>query len=383
MTQFNDYSYLNHPFNFASSSNLFIFIFMNRKKTKVAIVFNEAQPDFYVKSIEHEIKELDFIPYFEVEELTPIEEYELMAEKLSKTGLEAYSLNIFDDLGVLIKDIKKNSPDVIFNFMELYKENSRLEMNIVGMLELLGVPYTGAPPMALSNCQSKVLAKRILNSHGINTARFMLIKKAAKRYNHNLNYPLIVKPAYEDASVGIENNSIVQDAGSLRERVDYILSIFQQPALVEEFIDGRELNVAVLGDKDPAALPISEIDFSEMPEHLYNIVSYQAKWDPNHEAYHKTIPSCPAELPGRIEKKAKEIAVEAFKIMGCRDYARIDMRLSGDNKLYVLEVNPNPDLTESAGFMRSAEAAGYTYVKTLKKIIGFARERGRLNGTIN
>lgn len=355
---------------------------MSKRKTKVAIVFNEAQPDFYVKSVEHEIKELDFIPYFEVEELTPIEEYELMADKLSKTGLEAYPLNIFDDINILIKDINKNKPDVIFNFMELYKENSRLEMNIVGMLELLGVPYTGAPPMALANCQSKVLAKRILNSHYISTARFILIKKQAKRYNHKLNYPLIIKPAYEDASVGIENSSIVQDAKNLHERVDYILTVFQQPALVEEFIDGRELNVAVLGDKEPVALPISEIDFSEMPDHLYNIVSYQAKWDPNHESYHKTIPSCPAKLPKRIEKKAKEIAVDAFKIMGCRDYARIDMRLSRDNKLYVLEVNPNPDLTESAGFMRSAEAAGYNYVKTLKKIIGFARKRGKTNGTL-
>jgi D-alanine-D-alanine ligase len=356
---------------------------MSRRKTRVAIVFNEAQPDFYVKSVEHEIKELDFIPYFEVEELTPIEEYELMAQKLTRAGFEAYPLNIFDKLGTLFKDFNKNKPDVIFNFMELFKENSRLEMNLVGILELMGIPYTGAPPMALANCQSKVLAKRILNSYGIRTARFTLIKKALRHYKHDLKYPLIIKPAYEDASVGIENNSIVEDDRSLRERVNYMLSVFQQPALVEEYIEGRELNVAVLGDKDPAALPISEIDFSQMPDHLYNIVSYQAKWDPNHEAYHKTIPSCPAKLPKRIEKKAKQIAVRAFKIMGCRDYARVDMRLSKDNKLYVLEVNPNPDLTESAGFMRSAEAAGYTYVRTLKKIISFAIERGKWNNTLN
>jgi D-alanine-D-alanine ligase len=356
---------------------------MSKRKTKVAIVFNEAQPDFYVKSVEHEIKELDFIPYFEVEELTPIEEYELMAEKLSQNGFEAYPLNISDDLRILVKDVKKNNPDVIFNFMELYEENARLEMNIVGILELLGIPYTGAPPMALSNCQSKVLAKRILNSYGIRTARYTLIKMQSKHYNHDLKYPLIVKPAYEDASVGIENKSIVEDAKSLRERVNYTLSFFQQPALVEEYIEGRELNVAVLGDNDPSALPISEIDFSQMPDHLYNIVSYQAKWDPNHEAYHKTIPSCPAKLPKRIEKKAKQIAVDVFKIMGCRDYARIDMRLSADNKLYVLEVNPNPDLTESAGFMRSAEAAGYSYIQTLKKIIDLALKRGRLSGNSN
>ncbi len=381
--QFNEYITLNHYHNFVRRPFLFIFIFMSKRKTKVAIVFNEAQPDYYVKSVEHEIKELDFIPYFEVEELTPIEEYELMAEKLTKTGFEAYPLNIFDDIRILLKDLNSNKPDVIFNFMELYKENSRLEMNIVGMLELLGIPYTGAPPMALANCQSKVLAKRILNSYGIRTAKFILIKKAQRSYKHNLRYPLIIKPAFEDASVGIENKSIVTDSRSLKDRVNYVLSVFQQPALVEEFIEGRELNVAVMGDQEARALPISEIDFSEMPDHLYNIVSYEAKWDPNHEAYHKTIPNCPAKLPKKIENKAKEIAVAAFKIMSCRDYARVDMRLSKDNELFVLEVNPNPDLTQSAGFMRSAEAAGYSYVRALQKIIGLAKKRGKLAGSIN
>jgi D-alanine-D-alanine ligase len=175
--------------------------------------------------------------------------------------------------------------------------------------------------------------------------------------------------------VGIENDSIVENVVKLKERTEYILKYFAQPVLIEEFIEGRELNVAIIGDKNPEALPISEIDFTEMPDHLHNIVSYQAKWDPHHESYHKTIPVCPAKLPKKIEKKAKEIALKAFKAMGCRDYARVDMRLSKDNNLYVLEVNPNPDLTESAGFMRSAEASGLSYINTLKKIINLAMER--------
>ncbi len=354
--------------------SLFLFLVM-KKKLKVAVVFNEAHPDFYIKSVEHELKELDFVPYFEVEEQTPIEEYELLARRLSKSGVDAYPLNVKDDLQLLLRNLQKNKPDVIFNFVELFKDNSRLEMNFVGVYELLGVPYTGAPPMALANCQNKVLAKRLLNSIGIRTPRYIFIKNKKKKYNHGLNFPLIVKPAYEDASVGIENDSIVENAKQLVERVNYVLDYFLQPALVEEFIEGRELNVAVLGDDAPVVLPISEIDFGLMPDHLYNIVSYQAKWDPMHEAYHKTIPSCPAKLPKKIEKKANEIALQAFKIMGCRDYARVDMRLDKNNNLFVLEVNPNPDLTESAGFMRSAEAAGYSYVQTLKKIINFTWNR--------
>ena len=352
---------------------------MDEKLLKVAIVFNEASPEMYVKTDEHELNDLDFIPYFEVDELTPIEEYEVLAKKLSQAGCKAYTLNIKDDLDAILNDIKKNKPDVIFNFMEIYEDDARLEMNIVGFLELLGIPYTGVPAMALTNCQNKILAKRILNSVGIRTPKFVVIKEAKKNYKHNLKFPLIVKPAYEDASVGIEEESIVQNEKELNERIAYVLHYFLQPALIEEFIEGRELNVAVLGDKKPRALPISEIDFTEMPDYLHNIVSYQAKWEPKHEAYHKTIPNCPADLPKRIEKQAKEIAVKAFKIMQCRDYARVDMRLSKDKKLYVLEVNPNPDLTEGAGFMRSAGAAGYSYGKALKKIVELAWARRNNN----
>ncbi len=340
---------------------------MPGKKIKVAIVFNEPHPELYIKPGELDEKKLDFVPYFEVENITPIEEYDLMAQKLKKNGVNAYTLNIKDDIVSLLRDLKKNKPDIVFNFVEIYKEDSRNEMNIVGLLELLKVPFTGAPPMALANCQSKIFTKRLLNAIGIKTPRFIILKKIPKTYRHRLKYPMIVKPAYEDASVGIENESIVENVEKLKERTEYIFKYFEQPALIEEFIEGRELNLAVLGDLEPVALPISEIDFTEMPDHLHNIVSYQAKWDPHHEAYHKTIPICPAILPKRIEKRAKEIALKAFKAMGCRDYARVDMRLSKDNLLYVLEVNPNPDLTEGAGFMRSAETSGLSYVETLKE----------------
>jgi D-alanine-D-alanine ligase len=350
-----------------------------KKKLKVAVVFNEANPEFYAKPTDEAPVEMNFIPYFEVDDLTPIEEYELLAEKLAGEGFDVYVLNIMDDIQLLLDNLKENKPDVIFNFIELYKENARLEMNIVGIFEILGIPYTGAPPMALANCQNKLLAKKLLSAAAIQSPSSKIFTRQADSYDHNLNFPLIVKPAYEDASVGIENDSIVLNNKQLKERIDYVFFNLTQPALVEEFIDGRELNVAVIGDLRPRALPISEIDFSEMPRHLYNIVSYQAKWDPKHEAYHKTIPICPAELPPSIAKEAKSIALKAFQLMGARDYARIDIRLSKKNKLYVLEVNPNPDLTEGAGFMRSAEAAGYSYTKALKKIVELAHERGKRN----
>jgi D-alanine-D-alanine ligase len=348
---------------------------MRRPKIKVAVVYNESQPEMYKKSAETEVKEPHFKTYFEVDKTTPMEEYDYIAKKLVTVGFNAYTLNVKDNLELMLKNLKDEKPDVIFNFVEIYKDNPRLEMNIVGLFELMEIPYTGAPSMGLANCQNKILAKRILSAAGLRIPQFFIIYAKTTRYTHKLNYPLLVKPAFEDASVGIENESIVYNSKQLKKRIEYVLKQFNQPALVEEFIEGRELNVAIMGDKRLRVLPISEIDFSTMPDHLHNIVSYQAKWDPNHESYHKTIPICPAPLSQSIEKRAKEAAFKAFKVMGCRDYARVDIRLSKDNKVYVLEVNPNPDITEGAGFMRSAEHSGLTYAQALKRIVKYALGR--------
>ncbi|MCW9095495.1 MAG: ATP-grasp domain-containing protein [Ignavibacteriaceae bacterium] len=349
---------------------------MRRVKIKVAVVYNEPEPEMYLKPPEKtENGSSDFVPYFEVDKTTPMEEYDYVVQRLKNVGLDAFTLNIKDNLQLLLSTLEEKKPDVIFNFVEIYKDNPRYEMNVVGMYELLGIPYTGAPALSLANCQNKILAKRLLSSSGIRIPKFFIVTEKSSRYTHKLKYPFLVKPPFEDASVGIENESIVTNSKQLRERIDYVLKYFAPPVLVEEFIEGRELNVAVMGDRRLRVLPISEIDFSEMPDHLHNIVSYQAKWDPHHESYHKTIPICPAPLPKNIERKAKEIAFKAFKVMGCRDYARVDMRLSKENKLYVLEVNPNPDLTEGAGFMRSAEHAGMTYGQALKRIVKYALSR--------
>jgi D-alanine-D-alanine ligase len=343
---------------------------------KVAVIFNEAYPEIEDQYSTEYPKDLGFKPYFDLDECDPIAEYESIAAHLRKTGYEAYILNILDDVNIFLEDIKKNKPDVIFNFVEIYNDIAELEMGFAGLMELLDLPYTGAPPMALGTCQSKYLTKGILSAIGVRVAKSNFLKKPKKIYRLDLEYPIIVKPSLEDASVGIDIGAVVTNYNELRDRINYIFKEFEQPVLVEEYIAGRELNVAVLGDKNPKVLPISEIDFSKMPVHLHNIVSYQAKWEPLHEAYHKTIPRCPAKLPKKIEAEAKEIALKAFKAMGCRDYCRVDMRLSKDKKLYVLEVNPNPDLTEDAGFMRSMRHAGYSYKRALKTIVDLAAARG-------
>ncbi len=342
---------------------------------KVAVLFNDSTLEMPAQSQSQKDSDLGFEPYFAISKLDPLDDFRDIVNALNKSGYEAYLLNIKDDINLFMDDYLTNKPNVIFNLVELYKDNPKLELSFAGILELLKVPFTGASPLALGTCQNKTLTKRILKKAGIRTPDFRFIEKKEKIYRHGLNYPLIVKPAFEDASVGIENDSIVYNQEKLRNRIDYVFEQYKQPVLLEEFIDGRELNVAIMGDKKPIALPISEIDFTRMPKHLHNIVSYQAKWDPYHEAYHKTIPICPAKLPKKITLEAQKTALTCFKTVGCRDYARVDMRLSKDNKLYVLEVNPNPDLTEGAGFMRSAHAGGYTYRKALKMIVDLAWNR--------
>lgn len=350
-----------------------------KKNVTVGIIYNEPSPELYGTKSNTSEGDLKFVPYFEVENQTPMDEFDDMVKIIKKAGYNCYAFNMQDNLDKLLEHLYTVKPDIIFNQVEIFGISSRYEMNIAGIYEMMRLHYTGAPVITLANCQDKVLTKKILRSAGIRVADFEVVTEMITKLPGHLSYPVIIKPAYEDASVGIEYNAVVRDDQRLKDRISYILDQFKQPAIVEQFIEGRELNISVVGHRKPEVLPISEIDFTEMPDHLDNIVSYQAKWDPAHESYHRTIPICPAELPKNIEHRAKKIALKAFKTMNCRDYARVDCRLNKNGEVFVLEVNPNPDLTEGAGFMRSADAAGYSYSKMLEKIIESAIKRKERN----
>jgi D-alanine-D-alanine ligase len=192
-----------------------------------------------------------------------------------------------------------------------------------------------------------------------------------------LRLPLIVKPSGEDASVGIENSSVVHDIESLRDRVAYIIKTFTEPALVEEYIEGRELNVAIIGNKHPVILPISEIDFSKLPPGYPKIVTYNAKWVEGTAEYLGTVGTCPAKLSPDVEKRVRDVALKAYQLLEIRDYARVDIRLDASNTPFVLEVNPNPDISQDTGFVRSARAAGMTFEDMIAKIVETALERSQ------
>lgn len=349
-------------------------------KKSVAIVFNHVGEDEYEKLKDVDPESLGFKPEYDIHVATIMEEYEAIEEALKKEEFQPGIVNINDNLSRLLELLTTNPPDVIFNLVEYFRDDPKLESMVAGLYDLYGVPYTGAPPFALALCQRKGLTKQVLLSNGVRTPRYRLLFKPKLPNRHGLHYPLIVKPAREDASTGVDRTSVVYEQSQLHERIDYAFANFSHPILVEEFVEGRELHVAVLGNDPPEVLPILEYDFSSLPPEFPRIISYTAKWEPLKEEFHRVHTICPAKLSKRVEKKVREQALAAYQLTNCRDYARIDMRLSNDNHVYVLEVNPNPDLTEGVSFMESAEKAGMSFSQTLKMIVDMALARkGAMN----
>jgi D-alanine-D-alanine ligase len=330
-----------------------------KKKFKVGILFNRpAEPPRGEDS--------DYVAEAEVEE-----QAESVQKALDKLGFEYQMMPFEIDLELLIKTLKNYRPDVVINLCEGAFGNSHHELNVPSMLELLNIPYTGSPPLALGMGQNKGLTKKILEANGLPTPKYRVLESSVN-WQGDLEFPLFVKPLREDASLGISNKSYVRNEADLKAQVEYITNRYKQPALVEEYIAGRELNVAILGNENPRALPISEItfDFKDEPK----IVGFSAKWFKESDEYKKTKPVCPAVLDPSVKNNVERIALQAFEILYCRDYARIDIRLR-DNLPWILEVNPNPDISPEAGFSRSLKAAGISYEQFVEKIIQFALHR--------
>jgi D-alanine-D-alanine ligase len=305
------------------------------------------------------------------------EEVGAIEDSLREQGFSPYVLSIEEFSKDLVLTLQRMAPKFIFNLCEELKGNCELEMCLAGLLELMGIPYTGSGPLALGLGLNKFRVKQVLRAVGIPTPRgYVCTAGWQLKLRPTSRFPVIVKPVHEDASLGINANSVCRDFSQLEKQVSYIHDVYGQDALVEQFLDGREFNVSILGGQDLQVLAISEIDFSLMPENEPRIVSYRAKWDEESVVYQGTVPICPAEISPRLANRIRSVALRSCKCIGCRDYARIDMRTDTDGNIYVLEVNPNPDLCPRAGFARAARAAGLTYTEMVARIVQSALERG-------
>jgi D-alanine-D-alanine ligase len=248
-------------------------------------------------------------------------------------------------------------------------------MNIPALLDLIRTPYTGSSPLTLGLCQDKGKVKDILQSQDILTPRYRIFERAGDAAKEN-RFPIIVKPLHEDGSLGITRESVVFDDEALIKQIRYVIDQYQQPALVEEFVEGRELNVGLMETNGTVGvLPVSEIDYSELPEGIPRICGYEAKWVTESPEYQKSKPICPAPLELGLKKRVEQIALRVFKLFGCRDYARVDLRIDRDGEIYVLEVNPNPDISPQSGMARALKAQGTTYTEFVGNLIERALRR--------
>ncbi|MEK6552498.1 MAG: D-alanine--D-alanine ligase, partial [Bacteroidota bacterium] len=246
----------------------------------------------------------------------------LIKKSLSKKYMSVETLAVNSDIKSAIKKILNYSPDAIFNFVESVEGNTNLESYIAGLFDILGIPYTGNGAIALCNCLIKSRTKQILQSHGIRTPKHFIteVNEVPDKNKFSLRFPVILKLAREDASIGISEFSVVQNFDAMLERLNYLFTSFNQEVLIEEYIEGRELNVAILGEK---ILPISEIRFDGLPDDLPKIVTYEAKWSPNSTYFKHTTPKCPTDLDDNLKLKVEKMAGEAFEALECRDYARV------------------------------------------------------------
>jgi len=283
------------------------------------------------------------------------------------------------DVAATITSLRAEQPDLVFNIAESFGGKSALESNVAGLLTLLDLRYTGSSPAGLLLAGDKSLTKKVLLAHEIQTPQAATVFRGALDFAGELKFPVIVKPPQEDASLGISSSSVVHEIKELFERIHALQSEYQQPVLVEQFVEGREFYVGVLGNAHAEALPVIEMDFSNFPADKPKIASWEAKWGDDGEGsgaeYAGTKSIFPEQLDETLVERMQKVAIDAFHALRLRDYGRIDMRVSPAGEIYVLEVNPNCYLERESEFARAAQRHGLEYPALLERLIELSLAR--------
>lgn len=324
-------------------------------KERIAVVYNEPYSSRYDTVGE------------EMAVLGVLESVEAVCHALLKLGYDAFKVSLVLPIEAAEKKLRSLEVDLVFNLFEGFCGQPETEALVPEVLAKLGVPYTGCPATALTLALDKVESKQVMRAAGISTPDFQLLTpETLSRFN--LRYPCIVKPRNEDASHGLSQDSVVSDFAALARQVTKVCQFYGGGALVEEFIDGRELNVTVLGDSNNMALPVSEIAYS-LPEGMPRILTFAAKWESDNPYFQGTRVVCPAQIPIDDRELIIETAQQVFHLVCQQGYGRVDMRLDKEGELQIIEVNPNPDISPGSGAVLQAEAAGMSYTQFIKKII--------------
>jgi D-alanine-D-alanine ligase len=293
-----------------------------------------------------------------------------VAAALASEGNDIVAIPVYQDTRWVDK-LRRARVDLAFNLCEGIGGVSALEPPVISVLELLGIPYSGSSSWTTSLCLRKHVVNTACEKAGLPVPKFAVVRKGSAL--PSVGFPAICKPAAEDASLGVEQRSVVRTARELAERVTAMLERWDE-VLVQRYVVGREVNVGILGD---AVLPISEIDFRRMPKGMWRIVTYRSKWDTGSEEDIGSVPRCPARLPAGLATQLRRVALTAWRMVGGTGYGRVDMRIDERGRPWILEVNANPDIAPDAGLARMARVAGIEYGALVRRICELGLQRGR------
>jgi D-alanine-D-alanine ligase len=299
---------------------------------------------------------------------------QFLYEALTELGYQVVKIPVRDDLEELEDRLCSFSPKntFIFNNCDGFNGDNLGAVKVIRLIERMGFMHTGASADSIELCINKPRCKESLKRHGVPTPRYQVFEAAERDFQ--LEFPVIVKPSVEDASMGIDLCSVVSNREDLFNRVAYIVREYQQPAIVEQFIGGRELAVAIWGNEIVEILPIAEDDFSAIPDPLQHVLTYESKWKPE-SPYFQNIPSrVPASLTRREEQVVRKVAEDSFRATGLRDLGRVDIRFNNGIP-YVIDINELPDLSPDAGFWNSVRATGLTYPQMIERVLLHALKR--------
>ncbi|HEY0873047.1 MAG TPA: hypothetical protein VGD94_06205 [Vicinamibacterales bacterium] len=288
---------------------------------------------------------------------------------LQEMGHEVRPVGIKDDLTVIRRAVEEFKPHIAFNMMENFHEIGAFDHNIVSYLELLRVPYTGCNPRGLMLARDKALSKTLLAYHRIPVPDFVVVHVGRKpRRPKRLAFPLIVKSLTEEASIGISQASVVHDDEKLRERVAFIHSSVGTDAIIERYIDGRELYVGIIGNQRLRVFPVWELHFTKMPDDVHRIATERVKWSTKYQRKYG-IKTEAAKLPDDVAAQIHRLCKRVYRTLDLSGYARIDLRMDASGRVFVIEANPNPQLAYGEDFAESAEWAGISYEALLQQIL--------------
>ena len=329
-----------------------------KKKLKVLVVCDGARPTKIDEDLSQELKTEDWKT-----------EANVMGA-LGELGYTAEQLAIFDDVDLVRQKLESFPADVLFNLVEQFKNNPGFDQNIVSLLELQGVPFTGCGATGLTLCKHKGISKKILGHHGILTPNFVVIPRGQRIGGpRKLKFPILVKPVKDEASYGISRASLVKDEDQYRDRVTFIHEKHKSDAIAEEYIDGRELYVSIMGNTRLQVFPIRELVFKEMPANEPKIATYKAKWDEKYRKRWGLEGQFAENVDPALVREIEQMCKEIYRLLTIDGYARIDLRLSAENKIYFIEANPNPHLAADEDFAQSALKAGFKYPELIQAII--------------